>query len=833
MVRVVVTGVDGLVGRTVAGLLAGRGDEVVGLCRRRPHEPPEGVRLVEGGIAAGAEAMSGADVAVHCANESADAVTAAAEGAGIRRLIRLAPLHRFGVDRAVSPSASQIVVVRPGVVLGRGIEDPLRSLLAAQSIPALAGVEHPWAIIHHDDVARFIVMAVDSDLTGEVDLAVAEPVGIATVAAALGRTVRRISPSALGRLARERGLPAAEMESLLRCPPADTAALHRRWGFEPAWSAAETLADTRLAVTGMTARAGSVRRIRGRAEYRHQIIPADTPPGDGAPLSYSGPERLRGEFDTPIDVRFPVYSQTNLAEALPGPSTALTLEVQGRGLRGTTEAVADILRFPGPLDTEARARLQAVHAHRVYINGSGAYHVSLAMPGTNPEAMAEQFTGTHADELPGGFAAVAGTYAPPRQSPVAKARALIHAGAEIIGLIRRAELDVAEVRTQTARLEDYCDDLAALSPGRLEVLLLLAKDLLCYAWTVQGVVNLVGGAVLELASKTGGSDAGHSDDLESGAALRGVRQLAARAAADPRVIELLADRSPGLPDRVASGAPEFFSDVQRALDRFGHRGPGEGELDARGFADDVHGFLSTVGRAAAAGRTADAERDGEGHNRNWAQRLAFRLLAVREQNRDRVVRLTWLTRRLVLEQGRRLVAQGRLDEERDVFHLTVAQIIDPPADAKEIVARRRRERSRLAGLQMPPIFLGKWESADVLPPLRAGESITGIGICKGTVVGRARVVDADTIDDLEPGEIMIAHVTDVGYTALFGHCGAVVTDIGGVMSHAAVVAREYGVPCVVDTQVAATRIPTGTLVQVDGETGVVTVLETADDAVVR
>jgi phosphoenolpyruvate synthase/pyruvate phosphate dikinase len=95
---------------------------------------------------------------------------------------------------------------------------------------------------------------------------------------------------------------------------------------------------------------------------------------------------------------------------------------------------------------------------------------------------------------------------------------------------------------------------------------------------------------------------------------------------------------------------------------------------------------------------------------------------------------------------------------------------------------------------MPPVFSGSWEASDVLAPLQPGESITGISICRGTVMGRALVVGPDTIDDLEPDEIMIAHVTDVGYTALLGHCGAVVTDIGGVMSHAAVVAREYGVP---------------------------------------
>jgi uncharacterized protein YbjT (DUF2867 family) len=80
---------------------------------------------------------------------------------------------------------------------------------------------------------------------------------------------------------------------------------------------------------------------------------------------------------------------------------------------------------------------------------------------------------------------------------------------------------------------------------------------------------------------------------------------------------------------------------------------------------------------------------------------------------------------------------------------------------------------------------------------------------------------------IEQSSLPCVRVRAVGYTALFDTCGAVVTDIGGAMSHAAVVAREYGVPCVVDTQVAAARIPSGAVVEVDGEAGVVTVLEAA------
>ena len=95
----------------------------------------------------------------------------------------------------------------------------------------------------------------------------------------------------------------------------------------------------------------------------------------------------------------------------------------------------------------------------------------------------------------------------------------------------------------------------------------------------------------------------------------------------------------------------------------------------------------------------------------------------------------------------------------------------------------------------------------------------------GRVRGRVRVVRPDTIDDLEAGEILVAEVTDVGYTAAFSYAGAVVTELGGPMSHAAVVAREFGIPCVVDVHDATRLLPPGVLIEVDGTAGTIQLLE--------
>ncbi|MDP9165012.1 MAG: PEP-utilizing enzyme, partial [Actinomycetota bacterium] len=105
-----------------------------------------------------------------------------------------------------------------------------------------------------------------------------------------------------------------------------------------------------------------------------------------------------------------------------------------------------------------------------------------------------------------------------------------------------------------------------------------------------------------------------------------------------------------------------------------------------------------------------------------------------------------------------------------------------------------------------------------------GEALHGIGVSGGRARGPVRIVHAETIDDLQPGEVLVAKVTDVGYTPAFAYAAAVVTELGGPTSHAAIVAREFGVPCVVNARGATARLSNGTMIEVDGATGDVTVL---------
>ncbi|WP_019875882.1 NAD-dependent epimerase/dehydratase family protein [Sporichthya polymorpha] len=877
--RILITGVSGLVGLATARRLVGAGHDVLGVSRSAPLELPRGARhrSLDVRDADGLrEAAAGVDAILHCAfmlddRAGADAMTAvnltgtanvlaAAEATGARRVVFLSsstvygghpdryrrtlreadgphphPDHPYAHQKIrceqllaeATERGLETLAVRSGVILGRGTDNRLQEALAAPAQVAPPGAL-PWQLIHHDDLARFLVGALEPGApTGVVNVVAPDGVPLRDLAAALGRPAVPVPTSVLRKATKLPGvrIAAGELEFAFGMPQLDTTRLTEEFGFTPAWSSAETAEDTRLAVMGRSTFRGRVRALPGRTGYDHQVVPDSVGPADGAPLAWAADNATRGQFDTPVDPRFPVYSQTNLSEALPGPCTPLTIDVQGRGLRGTTTAVARLLGLPEPLRTEACARLQAVHGHCFYINASGTWQLAAQMPGTSPDALADQWVGRHVAALPGGKAAIPGTWKAPAVGALQRVRSVAGAGVAMLALAASVQRDVAELRRQVARLTALADRADDLPPERLALGTLLATDVLAWAWTVQGQLNLVSGAVLD---RAGSADGPGGAELPSAATLRGVTELARTAARTPGLLDVLTDVSPGRAERVRQQFPAFWAEVTRALQAFGHRGPGEAELSSRRFGDDVDRLLATVGRAARS-VSAEAPHTTPGR-RSPLRRYADHLLHLREDNRDLTVRVMSALRRLALAQGARMTAAGRLADPEDVFYLLRDELADPPADAIERVRARRAERDRLAALGMPAVFAGTWAARPVTTPLGAGESLAGIGIGGGKVRGRVRVVGPDTVEEFEPDEVLVAHVTDIGYTALFGYAAAVVTDLGGLMSHAALVAREYGVPCVVDTQEASERLVTGALVEVDADAGTVTMLESATAA---
>jgi pyruvate,water dikinase len=211
-----------------------------------------------------------------------------------------------------------------------------------------------------------------------------------------------------------------------------------------------------------------------------------------------------------------------------------------------------------------------------------------------------------------------------------------------------------------------------------------------------------------------------------------------------------------------------------------------------------------------------------------------RFARLRERMRAWVTRVLGMLRAIALEIDRRLVRSDPALGTGAVFFCTFDELVMALTMGRtnlgEVVRMRRAEFARDEGRPDPPVsFVGRPPSI-VLPPA-AGVALRGLPASGGVVQGRARVIDARAGDsgELVPGEVLVARTTDIGLSPLFLVAAGVVTELGGPLSHAALVAREYGIPAVVNVPGAATVIKTGDLVRVDGDRGVVERLDSRGD----
>ncbi|MCI0777582.1 MAG: hypothetical protein J4N95_05335, partial [Chloroflexi bacterium] len=298
--------------------------------------------------------------------------------------------------------------------------------------------------------------------------------------------------------------------------------------------------------------------------------------------------------------------------------------------------------------------------------------------------------------------------------------------------------------------------------------------------------------------------------------------------------------------------PEAFLAAWDAFnDRFGARGPNEMELASPRYGENPLLLLRQLSFMAKAPPENDPKLAHERHvverrqafaklNRKygWFSRrllgLAHRWTEAFAGERDTAkyhwVTATYAIRYAALARGDRLAAAGRLDSPEDVFHLTFDELEaaerDATFDVRTPALERRRSFSRIERQvkEFPHLIDSRGRILRPAPTSEEG-ALSGLGISPGVARGPIKVLENPYDKDVEPGDVLVAYTTDPGWTPLFINASAIILQIGGMMQHGGVVAREYGKPCVAGIEHVLTRFQDGQMVEVDGSAGTVRLLE--------
>ncbi len=217
----------------------------------------------------------------------------------------------------------------------------------------------------------------------------------------------------------------------------------------------------------------------------------------------------------------------------------------------------------------------------------------------------------------------------------------------------------------------------------------------------------------------------------------------------------------------------------------------------------------------------------------WSLRRTQKLTRDRENWKNEAVRFLVVFRRVFLELGERLRQDGILADRNDIFFLELSEV-EPVVqgqadfDVKQRITQRRAKYEWNKAQTPPPVVVGRYD-----PQKHAAfqvdtniKVLKGIAVSPGAATGKARVIThPDDGQRVEPGEILVAPVTNPAWTPYFLPAAGVVMDMGGVLSHGAIIAREYGLPAVVNVGPASKIIQTGQTIRVDGDCGTVTILD--------
>ena len=558
--------------------------------------------------------------------------------------------------------------------------------------------------------------------------------------------------------------------------------------------------------------------------------------------------RRSSRRDRPWDRRKIVWSNANVGEALPGVATPFTWSVLSQfsdlGFRRAFGAMGCTV----PRDAELVGDFRG----RIYINLTELSSIMSQVPWIHPSTLVRLGGGQYASELDEIVAERSSTgfflRLPQTVSRYARENFRL-----------QARIDDFETYFSDERLRIHGIDPRLLEPSGLDRMLGDVEHLLdetgsilltAYANLLTSVLALIG--LLRAFAQDHGS--GFYRELLSG--LQNVDsarpgfvlwRIARTAREEPEVAEHI--RVAELSELTVAGLPagRTRDALRRFLEDYGYRGIREAEIAAPRWSEDptlmFAALRSHLGSATDIdGRDRELQRARQDAEDKLRKSVPFplrpsvtkllevvqRFTRMREHLRGHVVEVLGMFRRVALEASRRIEAREPEAGPDAAFFLTLTEVRRVLYDENERVAirvqRRRLEYARNQALPEPPTtFVG-------FPPDDAGIASTskrlrGLAASRGVAEGRVRILrDSSQAADFEPGEVLVVAAADTGWAPLFLAASGVVTELGGPLSHAAIILREYGVPAVVNVMNATGSLRDGDLVRLDGDAGTVEIL---------
>ncbi len=544
------------------------------------------------------------------------------------------------------------------------------------------------------------------------------------------------------------------------------------------------------------------------------------------------------ELDTPIADPTHVFTRCNVGEMFPGACTPLSYSFTARSIDVGMQMMH--VRIGIQASVLPQMRFLIMNSGHLFLNLSTMSETATHAIGSSAQQLALSVCGRPVTEF-----TISGDPPPPRRRRAANGIRYI---SYLLGQPRArrqmrrllAELHIPDAPTAGAAWQEIDRRFASIFDA-MNYHLISSAGSGVLTPTLLGVI--AGGREpseadhATAAALLAGADGVESADIITGAE-RIAREIAARPDAEASFVHAQPEAALAWIRSPAAGAAR--AEFERYLHTHGHRAIKELELRQPEWREDPLPVIRSLqvalrqGGSQGAHRTPGDETPQAGVAVRVLAAMARRAVRSREETKSGLVAVTTRFKKAYRGLAELMVAEGLLPDADAVFFLTHDELgrlaRGAEAGLAEAALARRQAFAEQERYEFPDVFQGEPTRLDLdLLAADAAGVVRGAPVSRGRVTGVARIVRTlDEAASLQRGEILIAPITDVGWTPYFSMIAGLVTDIGSAVSHGAVVAREYGLPAVVNTRTATRVFRTGDRVVLDGESGIVRRAEDGD-----